>query len=137
MACFIAPAVEAAVLTITKKVIEKRKKEIIELDTENMDSHESEVHSRISMTTKIGWLTKMLWGGSFLLLIEHIWHGEVVLWPPFLTAMGNVKETAQMFHEIATAGVSMAVLVTVVWAVMVSIVNIKESSLLKDGTAGN
>ena len=58
----------------------------------------------------------MLWGGSALLAFEHIWHGEVVPFFPFLTA-ANDPETAQvMLHEIATSGVAMAALVTAVWA---------------------
>lgn len=59
----------------------------------------------------------MLWGGVVLLLIEHVWHGEVVPFPPFLTAMGDPTSTVQMLYEMATVGVAMAVLVTVVWFV--------------------
>ncbi|MBR6390662.1 MAG: hypothetical protein IKS16_04890, partial [Lachnospiraceae bacterium] len=48
----------------------------------------------------------------------HIWHGEVVPWFPFLTAMSNAEDAAEMFHEMATVGVCMALLITVVWGVM-------------------
>ena len=61
----------------------------------------------------------MLWGGSALLAFEHVWHGEVVPWFPFLTAMESPDEATAMIHEMSTVGVSMAVLVTVVWGVMV------------------
>ena len=57
----------------------------------------------------------MLWGGSALLAFEHVWHGEIVPWFPFLTAAGDPANTSEMLHEMATAGVSMAVLVTAVW----------------------
>ena len=57
----------------------------------------------------------MLLGGAFLLAFEHIWHGEVVPWFPFLTAMSNPADAAEMFHEMATVGVVMAILITVVW----------------------
>jgi hypothetical protein len=57
----------------------------------------------------------MLLGGSVLLAFEHVWHGEIVPWFPFLTAMSDPEDTAEMLHEMATIGVSMAVLVTVVW----------------------
>ena len=60
----------------------------------------------------------MLWGGVALLAFEHIWHGEVVAWFPFLTAMSNAEDAAEMLHEMATVGVGMAVLITVVWGVM-------------------
>ena len=56
-----------------------------------------------------------LWGGSALLAFEHVWHGEVQPFFPFLTAMSNPEDTQEMLHEIATVGVSMAVLVTVIW----------------------
>ena len=40
----------------------------------------------------------MLFGGSFLLAAEHVYHGEVVFYPPFLTAMENSEATAEMLH---------------------------------------
>ena len=66
----------------------------------------------------------MLWGGSALLAFEHIWHGEVVPWFPFLTAMSNPADAAKMFYEMATAGVSMALLITVVWFVICRVADI-------------
>lgn len=60
----------------------------------------------------------MLWGGSALLAFEHLWHGEVVPWFPFLTAAANPEDPAIMLHEMATVGVMMAVLTTAVWGFM-------------------
>ncbi len=60
----------------------------------------------------------MLWGGVVLLAFEHIWHGEVVPYFPFLTAMYDPSDTAEMLQEMATVGVGMAVLITFVWVVM-------------------
>lgn len=69
---------------------------------------------------KLPWLTKMALGGSFLLAIEHIYHGEIVMTPPFLTAAREGPEAMSgMFHEMATVGVSMAALLAVVWVGMV------------------
>ena len=68
----------------------------------------------------------MLWGGSALLAFEHIWHGEVTPWFPFLTAAGNPEDAMTMLHEMATTGVAMAVLVTAVWAGMVAVSNVIE-----------
>lgn len=68
----------------------------------------------------------MLWGGSALLAFEHIWHGEVVPWFPFLTAAANPEDAMAMLHEMATTGVTMAVLVTAVWAGMVAVSNVIE-----------
>ena len=69
---------------------------------------------------RLPWLVKMALGGSFLLAIEHIYHGEIIMTPPFLTAAKEGPEAVSaMLHEMATVGVSMAVLLTVVWVGMV------------------
>ncbi len=64
-----------------------------------------------------------------MLAFEHVWHGEGVPWPPFLTAMENAAEVGPMLHEMATIGVTMAVVVTAVWGIMVSIAEIKSRSV--------
>ena len=109
MACFIVPATEAIITTIAHKVIAHK-----ESSSEKTDMDKQ----TIPWSRKISWLSNMLWGGSFLLAFEHIWHGEVVPWFPFLTAMNDPADPAEMFHEMATVGVSMAVLITIVWFVM-------------------
>ena len=38
---------------------------------------------------KLWILNALLWGGVILLVLEHVWHHEVVPWPPFLTAMAT------------------------------------------------
>ena len=64
----------------------------------------------------------MMFGGSFLLAIEHIYHGEIIMTPPFLTAAKEGGEAlSEMFHEMATRGVAMAVLLVAVWVAMVSV----------------
>ena len=121
MACFLAPATEAIIMTIVKKSIEKNERQKVDFVGGKTDQHlEPDMEgTRIPFSKKLGWLNKMLLGGSFLLCIEHIWHGEVVPWFPFLTAMNNPADIMPMLKEIATVGVSMAVLVTAIWAVMV------------------
>ena len=69
---------------------------------------------------------KLLFGGSFLLAFEHLWHGEVVPWPPFLTAAADPADRAQMLHEMSTVGVMMAVSVTLLWAAMVVVSLVRE-----------
>lgn len=110
MACFIVPAAEAVVTTIVKKSIDKNEK-----------GSKSEV--RNSFLKKMNWLNNMLWGGSALLMFEHIWHGEVIPWFPFLTNAANPIDASAMVHEMATAGVGMAMLVTAVWIGMVLVTN--------------
>lgn len=60
------------------------------------------------------------------LVFEHVWHGEIVPWFPFLTAASNPKDASIMLHEMSTVGVTMAALVTAVWGVMVLAVNALE-----------
>ncbi len=98
MACFLVPLTEGIILSAAKKIAFKK----------NADS---------VIKAKLSHLETMLYGGSFLLAIEHIYHGEVVLYPPFLTAMKNPEDIPEMLTEMSTVGVSMAVVVTAVWAV--------------------
>ena len=117
MACFTAPLAEAVIVSVVKAVAFNKNK----IAKENTDGGISEVGIKASIRTKLGWLEKMLYGGSFLLAIEHIYHGEVVLYPPFLTAMNNPEDVPVMLHEIATVGVGMAALVTAVWGAAVAV----------------
>lgn len=106
MACFIAPVTEAIVTTIAEKALHSH---------ECKAEHEGR-ELTCKFSEKLGLLNKMLWGGSALLAFEHIWHGEVVPFFPFLTATNDPETTQVMLHEIATSGVAMAALVTAVWA---------------------
>ena len=121
MACFLVPAAEAIVTTIASKVIKsKEKEESVKLSLSDGSVQEA---TKIKFSTKLGWLNKLLWGGSALLAFEHLWHGEVVPFFPFLTAVEN-GETAEMLAEMGSAGVMMAVLVTVVWVGMLAVSSI-------------
>jgi hypothetical protein len=102
MACFIAPMSLAIVTTIFRKKI-----------PENL---------------KIGWLNVMIWGGVIMLAVEHIAHGEVVLYPPFLTAMQTPAEIPVMLQEMATVGGTMTIAIVCIWLAMVFIsqkINVK------------
>ncbi len=108
MACFLVPTGEAIVATVVGQIEKKKVEENkVEVDT-----------TKIPFTRKLKWLTNLLWGGAVLLAFEHLWHGEVVPFPPFLTAMNDPGDTAEMLHEMSTVGVTMAVIITVVWIVM-------------------
>lgn len=126
MGCFTVPAAEAIITTIAGKIIEnKEKKMALSGAVSTKAGQEAKDIPKIKFSTKLGWLNKMLWGGSALLAFEHVWHGEVVPFFPFLTAIEN-GEASEMLHEMATAGVSMAFLVTAVWGVMVVVSTIFE-----------
>lgn len=107
MACFLVSAAEAVVVTAVEKAEAKH-------EAKSSPKH-SESNEKIPFSRKLKWLTWLLWGGAFLLAFEHVWHGEIVPWFPFLTAMSDAADRAEMFHEMATIGVTMAVLVTVAW----------------------
>jgi len=121
MSCFLVPAAEAIAMTAVKHSVKKKEAQAaltegshvsISSEPETAIVDESE---NISWSRKLGWLTNMLWGGAFLLLIEHIWHGEIVPWAPFITAMSSSSDTMAMLHEMSTVGVTMAILVTAAW----------------------
>ncbi len=112
MACFLVSAAEGAIVKVFEKVEEKR--EIKRLEA----GEEITKKASIPLSKKLRWLSNMLFGGSALLAFEHIWHGEVVPWFPFLSAMSDSADAAEMFREMATVGVSMAGLITCVWIVM-------------------
>ena len=109
MACFLVSAAEAVVVTAVKKIEEKHEEKVIESGATVPEK------TKIPFSRKLSWLIYMLVGGAILLAFEHVWHGEVVPWFPFLTAMNDPGETSEMLHEMATVGVTMAGIITVVW----------------------
>ncbi|VVB61629.1 Uncharacterised protein [uncultured archaeon] len=95
MACFLAPMATGIITTVFRK--------------------------KIPAALKIGWLNIMLWGGVVMLAIEHIAHGEVVFYPPFLTAMQNPADIPTMLQEVTTVGVTMTIGIVLVWIILVAI----------------
>ncbi|MBP5279249.1 MAG: hypothetical protein J6Z03_02090 [Erysipelotrichaceae bacterium] len=117
MACFLVSAAEAAAVTALKKAEEKK-------ESGNENKEEKTQNITVPMSRKLKWLSNLLWGGAALLMFEHVWHGEVVPWFPFLTAMADPADTAEMLHEMATVGVCMALLITAVWVGMCIVADI-------------
>lgn len=124
MACFLVPVGEAVLTTIAQKVVENREKKAV-VQGEKKVGAVGTASTGMKWSQRLGWLNKMLWGGSAMLAVEHIWHGEVVPWPPFLTAMQTPGEVGPMLHEMATYGITMAVVITVVWAIIVVIAELR------------
>ena len=90
MACFLVPTAAAIVTTaIGKKVPEKY---------------------------HLNWLNSMLWGGVAMLAVEHIAHGEIVLYPPFLTA-----GLLEVLPEMLRVGVPMTLAIFLIWGIMVAV----------------
>lgn len=119
MACFIVPAAEAIVTTTVTKVMEKQveKKEKLHVESGKLGK----------ITEKMHWLNLMLGGGSFVLALEHIWHGELSFTFPFLTRLSADGGATMVLHEMATTGVMMAVVVTLVWLVLATITSLRET----------
>lgn len=118
MACFLAPAGVAIVTTVVQRVVKKS-----EEGQTSTEEHATPVKGK--WTQRLRWLNTMLWGGAGLLALEHIWHGEVVPWPPFLTAMQTPGEAGPMLREIATYGLTMTAVIIVAWGIMVGVAELK------------
>ena len=117
MACFIVPAAEAATVTVAKKQIARKSR--------NGATPESTERS-LNLVRKLTWLTNLLWGGALLLAFEHLWHGEVIPYFPFLSALTERSTTQQMLFEMGTVGVGMALLVTAVWGIGLALIRASE-----------
>lgn len=62
-------------------------------------------------------LELMLWGGSVMLIVDHIINGELTWRFPFFTALGETGGASVMLREMLLVGVPMSVVITLVWAV--------------------
>lgn len=134
MACFLVPVAEAVITTAVYCGMKSREKKAgladVKYDRSQFESAEkSEKTGKIPFTRKLKWLNNMLWGGSALLAFEHLWHGEIVPYFPFLTAVSN-GETTEMLSEMGSTGVMMAAIVTAAWAGMVAVSSLAEKKVL-------
>ena len=83
----------------------------------NLFLKHSGARSGLSLRKKLHLLSNFLFSGSILLVFEHFWHGEIVPFFPFLTGARSPEDTYTMLQEMSTVGVSMALLITVIWAI--------------------
>ncbi len=121
MACFVVPGTEAIVVTAAALLLRRYEQKKMEVRL-GAGSAPAEPQKKTGFARKLFWLADLLWGGVILLAFEHLWHGEVVPFFPFLTAATEGPEAvAEMLGEMASVGVTMAVLVTAVWVGMVLI----------------
>lgn len=106
MACFLVPTTEAIVTSVASKKLNAY--------VDESEASDLTIHFIKNMKT----LNSMLLGGSALLMFEHLWHGEITPFFPFLTAASSSQQLVAMLKEMATVGVTMALFVTFVWVVM-------------------
>ena len=105
MACFIVPLTQA----IATSVIRKSKK--------NNKHNPQATNPWISQLPK---LELMLWGGTAMLIVDHIISGELTWQYPFFTAMLQKDGIWTMLHEMLTVGLSMSFSVTAIYCIMVA-----------------
>lgn len=124
MACFTVPLAEAAVVTavyfgLRCKEKKDEKKRLISIENGKSDEQPAK---RESFASQLLSLIYLLLGGSVLLAFEHLWHGEIVPYFPFLSAVTQGGDAVrEMLREMATVGVTMAAVCTLAWAVAVLI----------------
>ena len=101
MSCFIVPLTQAIATTAYRK------------------THKNSIESPDASALKrnLPALEKMLWGGSVMLVVDHIINGELTWRFPFFTALENAGGGAVMLREMLTVGVPMSLVITAVWAV--------------------
>lgn len=120
MACFTVSAVGAIGVAVARHIVKHHEKK---LELEHKEAPVEKFGSDTKWSSKLGYLELMLFSGSFLLAGEHIIHGEVAPYPPFLTAMQSAEDTIEMWQEIGTVGVGMFAILVVAWAVGVIVVD--------------
>ncbi|MEE3421404.1 MAG: hypothetical protein VZR11_01645 [Succinimonas sp.] len=109
MCCFFVPGAEAIALSAVSLILKRG-------HHDEHDRHDEKRSFSQKLAHHLTRLSHLLYGGSLLLALEHIWHGEIMFAPPFITAMQSPEDTAVMLEEMSTAGVSMALLVTLSYA---------------------
>ena len=100
MACFLVPMALAIITTLIQKTARN-----------------------LAEKLKLWLLNALLWGGVILLALEHVWHGEVTPWPPFLTAMATPSDIPVMLYEMATVGTAMSLVTLASWGIILAISN--------------
>ena len=101
MSCFVVPLLQAIATTACRKGLSAK--------IEKADSS--------PLVKNLPALEKMLWGGSVMLIVDHIINGELTWRFPFFTALGQVGGANVMLKEMLTVGVPMSLVLTLVWAI--------------------
>ena len=122
MACFLVSATAAIGVGIAKYAVKHHENKFA-LETRE-EPKEYKFGSEVKWSKKLSYLEMTLWGGSFLLAIEHILHEEVVPYPPFLTAAGEGPDAVnEMLTEMGTVGLTMLGVLVAAWAIGVVVVD--------------
>ncbi len=120
MACFLVSATVGIGTAVARHIVKHHENK---LELEGKTQLPEKFGSDVKWSKKLGYLELTLFSGSFVLALEHILHGEVVPFPPFLTAASDPAETAEMLSEMGTRGVAMLVTLVAAWAIGVFVVD--------------
>jgi len=132
MACFLVSATVGIGAAVARHIVKHRENK---LEAEGKTQLPEKFGSDVKWSKKLGYLELTLFSGSFVLALEHILHGEVVPFPPFLTAAGEGPEAVQeMLTEMGTVGVAMLAILLVAWGVGVAIVDYFKFKKRKEGS---
>lgn len=101
MSCFVVPLVQAIATSIYRKS-----------NAATIAGGQASVLKR-----HIPDLEKMLWGGSVMLIVDHIINGELTWRFPFFTALGQSGGGEIMLKEMLTVGLPMSLVITAVWVI--------------------
>jgi len=104
VACFIAPLTQAVATTLVRR----------------QHKNEIENHTDNRWLQKLPLLEHMLWGGSAMLIVDHIINGEVTYIYPFFTALAQENGALTMLREIIVVGLPMCAAITAIWAAIVA-----------------
>ena len=120
MACFVVSAAAAIGVGAAKYIVKHYEKKNA---ATKVEPKEYKFGSETKWSKKLAYLELVLWSGSFILAGEHVLHGEVQPFPPFLTAMQSAEETGEMLTEMGTVGVAMLAVLVAAWAIGVLVVD--------------
>lgn len=109
MACVVVSAVAAIGASTIKGIVKHNENKNIEKGDE----------LKVNWSTKLQYLEIALWSGTLVLTGEHILHGEITPYPPFLTGAATPESTATMLYEMGTVGIAMTLGVIALWAISV------------------
>ena len=120
MACFLVSATVGVGAAVARHIVKHHENK---LEIKKKTQLPEKFGSDVKWSQKLAYLELTLFSGSFVLALEHILHGEVVPFPPFLTAASNPADAAEMLTEMGTIGVAMLAILLVAWGAGVAIVD--------------
>lgn len=97
MCCFLMPLMQGVAVSAVRKSINK--------DCNNSPAWAHELPK----------LENMLWGGTVMLVVDHIISGEVTWRYPFFTALEQAGGASVMLREMLTVGLPMCAVITLLW----------------------